>query len=202
MRPILIAVVIIISISCTQTGQKKKAILSHEFDKEFLLDTSIRFQNVRHVAYGYSLSYPVSFAEVQDTIGQVDSLILYSPDRLAKIKFFVEGNIGRSENEIHESQKTFFSRYFDSLISSRHRLTKYLRIVKSAYEFKNYEYGNPAKFTLLGEGEVSEFIIQTELSEVPISSDLTLKSFVMEYPRSRKAYFRPVGLKIAKSFGQ
>jgi hypothetical protein len=124
MRPLLIAIVIILGFSCRQTGQKQKAILPPDFDKEFLLDTSIKFQNVRDVAYGYSLSYPISFVEVKDTIGQVDSLILYSKDRLAKIKFFVEGDIRKNENEKDENENNFFSRYFDSLTNSNHRLTK------------------------------------------------------------------------------
>jgi hypothetical protein len=202
MRPPLIAIVIILSFSCKQTGQKHKAILPPDFDKEFSLDTSIEFQNVRHAAFGYSLSYPISFVEVQDTIGQVDSFILYSQDRLAKIKFFVEGDIRKNENEKDEHEKNFFSLYFDSLTNSKHRLTGNAKVLKSAYTFKYFEYGNPAKFTLLGEREASEFLMQTELSEVPISGNLTLKSFVMEYPKNKKSYFRPIALKIAKTFGQ
>lgn len=201
MRPLLIAIIIMLSISCIQTEQKQKAILPPDFDKEFSLDTSIKIQKVRHVAYGYYLSYPMSFVEVQDTIGQVDSLILYSQDRLAKIKFFVEGDIIKNKNEKDESEKIFFSQYFDSLINNKHRLTRNAKVIKSVYSFKSYDYGNPAKFTFLGESETSEIIMQTELSEVPISGDLTLKSFVMEYPKTKKSHFRPVALEIAKSFG-
>ncbi|MFC0773309.1 hypothetical protein [Terrimonas alba] len=202
MRPLLIAIIIIISISCRQTEKKQKVILPPDFDKEFSLDTSVKFQNVRHVAYGYSLSYPLSFVEVQDTVGQVDSLILYSKDRFAKIKFFVEGDIRKSKDQKDESEKNFFSQYFDSLTNSKHSLTRDAKVSKSSYTFKSYEYGNPAKFTLLGEKETSEFIMQTELSEVPISGDLTLKSFVMQYPKTEKSYFRPIALEIAKTFGQ
>jgi hypothetical protein len=132
----------------------------------------------------------------------VDSLVLYSKDRLAKIKFFVEGDIQKGKNEKDKSEKSYFSRYFDSLSNSKHSLTRNAKVIKSAYTFKSYEYGNPAKFTLLGERETSELIMQTELSEVPISGDLTLKSFVMEYPKTKRSYFRPIALEIAKTFGQ
>lgn len=202
MRLLPIAIFIILIISCKQSRQKQKAILPPDFDKEFSLDTTIKFQNVRHAAYGYGFSYPISFVEDQNTIGQVDSLVLFSQDRLAKIKFFVEGEIQKNENEKDDRENVFFRLYFDSLRYNKHKLTREAKVIKSIYSFDNYRYGNPAKFTLLGERETSEFIMQTELSEVPISGDLTLKSFVMEYPKNNKSYFRPVALKIAKSFGQ
>jgi hypothetical protein len=194
--------VFILIISCRQTQQKQKPILPPVFDKEFSLDTSIKFQNARDVAYGYYFSYPLSFVEFVDTIGQVDSLILYSQDRLTKIKFFVEGATQRNKSEIDETEKNLFKLYFDSLTNSKHSFTKNAKIIKSAYAFKNYEYGSPANFMLLGERDTTEFIMKSELSEVPISGDLTLKSFTMEYPKDKKYYFRPIALEIAKNFGQ
>jgi hypothetical protein len=133
---------------------------------------------------------------------QVDSVVLFSPDREAKIKFFVEGNIRKSENEKDDTEKQAFKHYFDSLMNCKHSLTTTAKIIQTAYSFNNYGNGSPADFMLLGERDTTEFIIKTELSEVPINGDLTFKSFTMEYPKSKKSHFRPIALEIAKSFGQ
>ena len=202
MKTLLIAIVIIISISCKQTKQEQKETLPPDFDNEFSLDTSIKFQNVKNVANGYSFSYPISFIEAVDTIGQVDSSVFYSPDKETKIKYIIEGDTKKNENEKDRTEEQLFKQYFDSLTNSKHGITAKAKIIKSTYAYKNYEYGNPANFMLMGERDTTEFIMKTELSEVPINGDLTFKSFIMEYPKSKKSYFRPVALEIAKSFKQ
>ena len=75
-------------------------------------------------------------------------------------------------------------------------------IVKSIYNYRDFEYGSSAKFLLLAEVDTTEFILKTELSEVPISGDLAFKSFIMYYPKTKKKYYRPVAMEIAKRFGQ
>jgi hypothetical protein len=196
-----LTIIIFIS-SCGQTPQKQKEIFPPDFDNEFILDTTIKFENVRDVAYGYNFSYPKSFTEVIDTIGQVDSLILYSKDRLAKIKFFIEGDIKKDKSATDKNEKTSFEEYFSGFTSNRHWVTQNSKIIKTSYRYKNSEYGNPAKFLVLGERDTTEFISETELSEIPISGDLTFKNFIMLYPKSKKAYYRPIALTIAKNFGQ
>lgn len=108
----------------------------------------------------------------------------------------------KSKTEEDKNEKSSFKEYFDSLTSNKHRLTKNAKIIKTFYKFNYFEYGKPARFMLLGERDSTEFILKTELSEVPISGDLTFKSFIMEYRKTKKSYYRPIAMDIAKSFGQ
>jgi hypothetical protein len=197
------AIISILIVSCKQTQEKQKEILPPVFDKEFSLDMSVKFENVRDVAYGYSFSYPISFVEVMDTVGILDSFTFFSQDRLTKIKFFVESGleIGKDKNEKDEIEKNLFKHYFDSLEHGKHSFTKNAKMIKSAYAFKRYTSDEPANFMLLGERETTEFIMKSELSEIPISGNLTFKNFTMEYPKAEKNYFRPIALEIAKDFG-
>lgn len=203
MKPsFLVTFLIIIISSCGQTEEKQKVILAREFDTEYKIDSTVRFQNVRQVAYGYKFSYPITFQEIIDTIRQVDSLILYSADKRAKIKFFVEGNTSMNKDLNDKTEQKYVSSYFDSLHNGKHILTRNSKVMKSQYGFSNYSYGNTASFMLLGQRDTIEYFFKTELSEVPISGDLIFKNFFIEYPKTLKSYYRPVAIQIAKNFGQ
>jgi hypothetical protein len=201
MRLINYVTLVILTIGCHEGQTKQKITLAEGFDNEFTIDTTANFQSGWNAVHGYRYSYPLSFIKQLDSIGQVDSSILYSKDRLTKITFFVEGSIARNKDGNDDTERNSFTRYFESLTQRRHLLTQNSKILKSLSQFNAYDYGYPATFMLLGERESTEYVMQTELSEVPIDGSLTFKSFLMEYPKNQKEVYRPIALKIAGAFG-
>ena len=202
MRPLKYVILLALGVSCHEPQTKQRTTIAEGFDNEFEIDSTIDFQAGWNAVNGYRYSYPLSFIRQLDSIVQADRSILYSKDRLTKIIFFVEGNISRNKDDNDGAERKMFTQYFQSLTERQHILTQNSKIIKSIASFNAYDSRDPATFMLLGERESTEFIMQTELSEVPIDGSLTFKSFIMEYPRKQKAVYRPIALQIGRAFGQ
>jgi hypothetical protein len=181
-------------ISC-KDSLKKSLVTSLDFKSEFELDSTIELQGVRDVAYGYLFSYPASFQEQIDTIGQVDSIVFYSTDGKAKLKCFVEGNVS-----VEDSLKNHLFEYYQTVNKGNHPYIKDFKSIKSQLNYNN-RWNNKGEFIILGHLDDIEFIWKTELSEVPVSGDLTFKNMLFTYPTSERSKYQAIGIEMAKEFG-
>ena len=182
---------------CSCVGNRSQPKVGAEIKSEFPLDTTVHFEYSRHCAYGYSISWPKGFKEQIDTIGQVDSLVLLSPKNDAILKYFVEGEVKRND-----TTRNFLFDYFQKIEKGKHSLVIGSKSVQSSVLYNNNKHANyRGHFVIIGEVEQREFVWKTVLSEVPISGDLTYKSMFFSYPKEQNKYYQPIGLYLAKEFG-
>jgi len=166
-----------------------------KFTSEYALDTTVKFQSIRHAAYGYTFAKPETFIEQTDTIGQVDSIVFYSKLKDAKLIYFVEGNI-----KGQDTSKNYLFQYFDKLETGQHSAVKNCKTLKSELCYDNH-LNYRGDFTVLGQLDNRQFIWKTQLSEVPISGDLTFKTMLFIYPIELQKYYQPIGVVLADKFG-
>jgi hypothetical protein len=181
-------------VSCKDSS-KKGVVTSPEFKSEFELDSTIEIQSVRNVAFGYLFSYPTSFQEQTDTVGQIDSIVFYSIDKKAKLKCFVEGNVA-----VADSLKNHLFEYYQTVNQGKHQFAKGFKSIENQLNYNNL-WNNKGEFIILGQLDNIELIWKTELSEVPISGDLTFKNMLFTYPISERSKYQAIGIEMAKEFG-
>lgn len=167
-----------------------------KLSSEFPLDTSIRFQEVSDAAYGYTFATPQNFIEQPDTIGQVDSIVYFSASGDAKLIYFVEGEV-----LLQDTSKNYLYSYFHQVELGQHPMVKNGTVVKSQVRYDSDWLNYRGDFTVLGESGDRQFIWKTQLSEVPISGDLTYKTMLFLYPKTKETYYQPVGVALADKFG-
>jgi hypothetical protein len=167
-----------------------------DFKSEYPLDTIIKFQNIRDVAYGYTFARPETFIEQLDTLGQVDSIVFYSQQKDAKLIYFVEGNIPRQD-----TSKNYLYEYFHKLETGKQPIVKNCKTLKSQIRYSDKLFNYRGDFTTLGQVGNRQFVWKTQLSEVPVSGDLTYKTMLFIYPTERQKYYQPIGVELADKFG-
>lgn len=155
----------------------------------------MKFQYVRNAAYGYTFAIPVTFIEQIDTIGQVDSIVYFSKDKEAKLIYFTEGDIDRKD-----TSKNYLYEYFHILETGQHKFKKNCKTLKSQLCYDNRWLNYRGYFVALGQLSDKQFIWKTQLSEVPVSGDLTYKTMLFIYPEKRQSYYQPIGLFLADNF--
>lgn len=161
-----------------------------------ILDNSLKFENIRNAAYAFSFSRPTTFREQIDTIGQVDSIVFNSKNKEAKLIYFVEGEIS-----VHDASENHLYKYFKNLKFGNQNRLRNCKILKSRFNYVN-DYSNYRGYFLAsGEKDKNLFIWKTELSEIPISGDLTYKTMLFIYPKQKKGYYEPIGMELSKRFG-
>jgi hypothetical protein len=141
------------------------------------LDTTIKFQNIRDAVYGYTFARPETFIEQIDTIGEVDSMVFYSKQKDVKPIYFIEGNIHRQD-----TSKNYLYEYFHKLETGQQPIAKNCVTLKSQLRYDNKWLNFRGDFSALGKAGDRQFIWKTQLSEVPVSGDLTYKTMLFIYP--------------------
>lgn len=190
--------ILIILTGCINIGNKDLIKIAPEFKSEFAIDTAIRFQNVRQVAYGYNFAIPTGFIEEVDTIGQVDSSVFISTDRKSKIIYFVDGT---NDNLSKTDTANFLFDYLTKVENGKHHKTNNSMILKSVLRYNNDFPNYRGDFILLGQKDTIEYIWMTDLSEWPISGDLVFKNMIITYPISDRIKYQPIGVELTNYFG-
>lgn len=194
-RHIYIIFVLTFGLSCC-VGSNNHSKIAVDFKSDYKLDNTIEFQYIHHAAYGYIFSKPTTFIEQIDTIGQVDSIVFFSKDKEAKLIYFVEGDIRRKD-----TSKNYMYEYFRKFETGQQPKLKGGKIIKSQLRYDNEWLHNRGYFVSLGQLNDKQFIWKTQLSEVPISGDLTYKTMLFIYPVEKQKYYQPIGVSLANSFG-
>ena len=177
-----------------QTSEQTK--IEPDFKSDFRLDKRIKFQYIRNAAYGYTFSRPTTFIEHLDSIAYTDSTIFYSKENDAKLIYFVEGDINRQD-----TSKNYLFEYFNKLETGQQPILKNCRILKSKLLNDNKRLNYRGDFITIGQSNDKQFVWKTQLSEVPISGDLTFKTMLLIYPIDRQTYYQPIGVELANNFG-
>jgi hypothetical protein len=172
----------------------KHTKIKPDFKSDFELDTTIKFEYIRHAADGYTFSRPMTFIEQLDTIG-LDSSIYYSKEKDAKLIYFVEGEIHRQD-----TSKNYLYEYFHKLETGQQLILKNCKTLKSQLRYDNETLNYRGYFVVLGQLNDKQFIWKTQLSEVPVSGDLTYKTMLFIYPIERQSYYQPIGVSLADNF--
>ena len=206
MKQIKFLIIIALIFGCNEKESEQKEVVYQNWKSEFQLDSTIEFQGVRHAAYGYTYIYPENFKEKIDTINvQVDSTIFKSENKEAKLKLFVEGEVIREQRKLTQEDKEKESlaliEYANLIKKGKHKLAKDLNIIKSNLRYGYYGETKPARLEFLGEKGDKEIIWGIELSEIPVSGDLTFKNMYFEYPKLKKEFYNPIGIEMLNNFG-
>lgn len=175
--------------------KEQRSKVAPDFKSDYELDTTVKFQYVRDAAYGYTFATPLTFMEQIDTKGQVDSIVFYSKDKEAKLIYFVDGDIHRQD-----TSKNYLYEYFHKLETGQQPILKNCKTLKSQLRYDNKWLNYRGYFVALGQLNDKQFIWKTQLSEVPISGDLTYKTMLFIYPIERQSYYQPIGVSLADNF--
>ena len=185
-----------LGLCCCVGKTSNQTKVAPDFKSDYELDTTIKFQSIRDAAYGYTFSRPMTFTEQIDTIGQVDSIIYFSKEKDAKLIFFVEGDIDRQD-----TSKNYLYEYFHKLETGEQLVLGNCKTLKSQFRYDNKSLNFRGDFVTLGQINDKQFIWKTQLSEVPVSGDLTYKTMLFIYPLERQLYYQPIGVSLANNFG-
>jgi len=195
-RHIYIIFVLTLGLCCCVGKTSNQTKIAPDFKSDYELDTTIKFQYIRDAAYGYTFSRPMTFIEQIDTIGQVDSIVYFSKEKDAKLIYFVEGDIHRQD-----TSKNYLYEYFHKLETGQLPILKNCKTLKSQLRYDNKWLNYRGYFVALGQLNDKQFIWKTQLSEVPVSGDLTYKTMLFIYPTERQRYYQPIGISLADNFG-
>ncbi len=181
---------------CSCVGKtSNQTKIAPDLKSDYDLDTTMKFQFVREATYGYTFATPLTFIEQIDTIGQVDSIIYFSKDKEAKLIYFVEGDIHRQD-----TSKNYLYEYFHKLETGQHKILENCKILKSQLRYDNKWRNYRGCFVALGQLNEKQFVWKTQLSEVPVSGDLTYKTMLFIYSIKRQSYYQPIGVSLADNF--
>lgn len=195
-RYLYIIFVLTFGLCCCVGKKSSQTKVALDFKSDYKLDTTVKFQYVRDAAYGFTFSTPLTFLEQIDTIGQGDSIVFFSKDKEAKLIYFVEGDIHRQD-----TSKNYLYEYFHKLETGQHLILKNCKTLKSQLRYDNKWLNYRGCFIALGQLNDKQFIWKTQLSEVPVSGDLTYKTMLFIYPTERQCYYQPIGVSLADNFG-
>ena len=130
-------------------------------------DSSVKLELVRDVAYGYEFALAEEFVEEKDTVGQVDSCIYYSQDRRAKLKYFVGNELSNKDSPSVELQK-----YMQDVENGK------LADIPKCKILHRFLRHDSCYFVLEGWFKCNEFILKTQLGQVPVDGNPILKSML------------------------
>lgn len=193
-RHIYIILALTLGLCCCVGKTSKQTKIAPDFQSDFELDTTVKFEYIRNAAYGYTFSRPMTFIEQLDIIG-LDSSIYYSKEKDAKLIYFVEGDIRRQD-----TSKNYLYGYFHKLETGQQLILKNCKTLKSQLRYDNEWLNYRGYFVTLGQLNDKQFIWKTQLSEVPVSGDLTYKTMLFIYPIERQSYYQPIGVFLADNF--
>ena len=194
-RHIYILFILTLGLCCCVRKTINQTKVAPDFKSDYELDKTVKFQYVKNVAFGYTFATPLTFLEQIDTIGQVDSTVYYSKDKEAKLIYFVEGDIRRQD-----TSKNYLYEYFHKLEIGQQPILKKCKTLKSQLRNDNKWQNYRGYFVVLGQLNDKQFIWKTQLSEVPVSGDLTYKTMLFIYPIERQSYYQPIGVSLADNF--